>query len=380
MPLSVAAAMMPAIQVPWPLGSVVPAEPSSIEVPATSWPARSGVRGVDAGVEHGDDRAAGGETVPNTVGPADASRAPTGRAKRGSLGTRLGVADAVEPRRAATLGSARRSATTDEPSGTAMTYIPRAGIESTTSTPAAARTLEPVGDAGPASKATMYWATSGPAWRSGCGLGSARARSTVGVGGAGRPRARRVVGSGRAQSGRRRGAAVGSGASWGRVPRSAPGCGRGGIRGGRSDRAPASVRASRAGSVGAGVASGRRDRRPDRDRGEQRRHEQEQPATKTSARSTHALGRRGRGWAPGILASGPAGGPPRTTTGTRRAGHGQPRSSDQGPVPESGGAEDECVFSRPGHRVRDPFGESVVQFAGEPQSRSAPSGRPTVLP
>ena len=34
--------MMPAMAVPWPFGSVVPSEPSRIETPATSWPARSG--------------------------------------------------------------------------------------------------------------------------------------------------------------------------------------------------------------------------------------------------------------------------------------------------------------------------------------------------
>ncbi len=41
--LFVAAAMMPAISVPWPFGSVFGSEPSIIDAPATSWPARSGL-------------------------------------------------------------------------------------------------------------------------------------------------------------------------------------------------------------------------------------------------------------------------------------------------------------------------------------------------
>ena len=40
--VSVCAAMMPASHVPWPLGSVMPFEPSSIDVPATTLPASSG--------------------------------------------------------------------------------------------------------------------------------------------------------------------------------------------------------------------------------------------------------------------------------------------------------------------------------------------------
>src|SRR5213595_2701573 len=41
-PLLVWAATMPAIQVPWPLASVRPFEPSRTDVPATNDPARSG--------------------------------------------------------------------------------------------------------------------------------------------------------------------------------------------------------------------------------------------------------------------------------------------------------------------------------------------------
>ncbi len=40
-PLSVDAAMIPAIAVPWPFGSLRPSDPSRIDVPATSCPARS---------------------------------------------------------------------------------------------------------------------------------------------------------------------------------------------------------------------------------------------------------------------------------------------------------------------------------------------------
>ena len=64
-------------------------------------------------------------------------------AARGSLGS----ASASRTRSAstlATLGSARRSATTDEPAGTAMTAIPSGAIESTTSAPAAASTLDAI--------------------------------------------------------------------------------------------------------------------------------------------------------------------------------------------------------------------------------------------
>ncbi len=42
MPLSVTAAMIPASAVPWPFGSLVPAEPSRTDVPVTSAPPRSG--------------------------------------------------------------------------------------------------------------------------------------------------------------------------------------------------------------------------------------------------------------------------------------------------------------------------------------------------
>jgi len=42
MPLFVAAATMPAIAVPWPFGSVMPAEPSRMLVPISSCPSRSG--------------------------------------------------------------------------------------------------------------------------------------------------------------------------------------------------------------------------------------------------------------------------------------------------------------------------------------------------
>ena len=43
MPLSVAAAMMPAMAVPWPLGSTFGFEPSRMPAPGTSLPARSGL-------------------------------------------------------------------------------------------------------------------------------------------------------------------------------------------------------------------------------------------------------------------------------------------------------------------------------------------------
>ena len=42
--LSVCAAMIPASHVPWPEGSVIPLEPSRIDVPGTTLPARSGCK------------------------------------------------------------------------------------------------------------------------------------------------------------------------------------------------------------------------------------------------------------------------------------------------------------------------------------------------
>ena len=52
-----AAAMMPAMAVPWPFGSVVPAEPSRMLVPGNELTGEVGMGGIDAGVEEGDDRA-----------------------------------------------------------------------------------------------------------------------------------------------------------------------------------------------------------------------------------------------------------------------------------------------------------------------------------
>ena len=121
-----------------------PAEPSSIEVPATSWPARSGVRGVDAGVEHGDDRASRrARRCRNAVVQPIVLERPLVRGARvvGHAPRRRGRGRAST---LATLGSARRSATTDEPAGTAMAYMPSGAIESTTSAPAAARALDRV--------------------------------------------------------------------------------------------------------------------------------------------------------------------------------------------------------------------------------------------
>ncbi len=130
---------MPAMAVPWPLGSVVPAEPSRMRGAGHELAGEVGVAAVDAGVEDGDDRGAGGSTRAVDLVPADAWQRPLVVVARvvGGRPRRRGRGRGRRARRCRRRGG---SATVSEPRATSTTCMRRTGMESTTSAPAAART------------------------------------------------------------------------------------------------------------------------------------------------------------------------------------------------------------------------------------------------
>ena len=173
-PLSVRAAMIPAMAVPWPFGSVVPAEASRKLVPGTSWPARSGCEPSTPVSRSATTALPLGTTVPKTL-----SQPIFGSDHWLAYPLSLGVASAVRTRSSSTLltlPSARRVATTVDPSGTLMTAMPSTAIESVTTAPAAARVLAWVDAEVPVAKVTMY-----PLDATGAGVGTG-VGAGVGVG------------------------------------------------------------------------------------------------------------------------------------------------------------------------------------------------------
>ena len=74
--LSVSAATMPAIQVPWPFGSVSGSAPGRADQPGSTDAVEVGVRGIHAGVEDGDGRGAGDGDRAVELLPADVGQRP----------------------------------------------------------------------------------------------------------------------------------------------------------------------------------------------------------------------------------------------------------------------------------------------------------------
>ena len=124
-PLSVAAAMMPAIAVPWPFGSLVASAPATKLVPPTSWPARSGCP-ASTPVSRTATTAEPEDRRCRRHRPSRCAGATTGGGSAGSSG-RASVARTRSSSTRPTAGSARSAPTTDAVVGDADDGHPQGG-------------------------------------------------------------------------------------------------------------------------------------------------------------------------------------------------------------------------------------------------------------